>query len=127
MLNSLTQVSTGLSAGGTGTSTANATGTEKVTGKLLGFLVAYIGSPPAGTTDLTIQAVGGPLGTRTLLTLSNSATDGWYPVRQQAVTTAGADATGFFDMIPLYQDQIKVTIAPANDDDGATVIAVLEM
>lgn len=127
MLNSLTAINTGVAAGGAGVATNNATGTERVTGKLLGFLVTYLDSPPAGTTDLTIQAVGGPLGTRTLLTLSNAATDGWFPVRQQVVSTAGADITGAADHIPLYQDQIKVTIAQANNGDSATVITVLEI
>ena len=127
MITLSTSVNTGVGAGGAGVATNNATGSERITGMLQGFLVTYLDSPPAGTTDLTIQAVGGPLGTRTLLAISNAATDGYYPVRQQAKTTAGADATGFFDPLPLYLDQIKVTIAQANDGDSITVIAVVEI
>lgn len=126
MLNSLTALNSGVAAGGAGVATNNATGTEVVSGKLLGFLITYLDSPPA-TTDVTIQAIGGPLGTRTLLTLTDANTSDWFPVRHQSVDAAGAAITGAADQVPLINDKIKVTIAQANNGDSVTVITVFEV
>lgn len=120
-------VNSGVGAGGAGAATANATSTQKLTGKLLGFQLRYNDSPPAGTTDVTIDAVGSVLPNRNLLTITNGATDGFYPVRAGAVTTANAAITNSHAPLPLIRDLIKVTIAQANDADSVDVWAVVEL
>ena len=117
-------INSGLAAGGAGVATANATGTDILTGLLVGFYVRYNDSPPA-TTDVTIDAVNGVMPSRTLLTLTNINTSGFYAVVKQAVDVAGASATGWFEKQPVDNDQIKVTVAQANDNDHVDVWPVL--
>jgi len=116
-------INSGAGAGGSGAATANATGTERVTGLLVGFYVRYNDSPPA-TTDVTIEATGGAMPERTLLTLSNANTSGFYPIGGAQLDTAGA-ANGQYANLPLVRDLIKVTIAQANDNDSVDVWAVV--
>lgn len=120
------KVSSGTTAGGAGASTSNATSTEEITGELVGFYVKYNDSPPAATTDVTIATVGTVLPDRTLLTITNAATDGFFAVRYGAVSTSNAAITNSFDEIPLYRDKIKVTVAQANDGDSVDVWMVYE-
>ena len=119
-------VNSGVGAGGAGAATANTTSTAKMTGLLLGFQIRYNDSPPAGTTDVTVDAVGSVLPNRNLLTITNAATDGFFAVRAGAVTTANAAITDSHAPIPLVNDQNKVTIAQANDGDNVDVWAVVE-
>lgn len=119
-------INTGVAAGGAGVATNNATGDAYLTGKLYGFYVRYNDSPPAGTTDITIAATGGVMPERTLLTITNAATDGFFPVRLSAVSTAAAAITDSNVYAPLVGDKIKVTIAQANNADSADVWVVLE-
>lgn len=120
------KVSSGTTSGGAGTSTANATSTEEITGECVGFYVKYNDSPPAATTDVTIATSGGIIPDRTLLTITNAATDGFFAVRYGAVSTANAAITNSFEEIPLYRDKIKVTIAQANDGDSVDVWVVYD-
>lgn len=120
-------VSSGVTAGGAGVSTSNATGTIAITGELLGFYLRFNDSPPAGTADTTIQLTGGVLPTRTVLTITNGATDGFYPVRMGALSTANAAITDSNVYIPLIRDYLKVTLAQANDGDSVDVWAVVEV
>lgn len=113
----------GAGAGGAGVATANATGTQKLTGLLIGFYIRYNDSPPA-TTDVTIEAAGGALPTRVLLSLTDANTSGFFPVGAAQVDTAGA-ANGQYANLPLVRDLIKVTIAQANDNDSVDVWAVM--
>lgn len=114
----------GVAAGADGSATNNATSTDRVTGLLYGLYITYNDSPPAGTTDVTIQAVPlvGP--TRTLLTITNAATSGYFSVRVAGVDTANA-SSGQYDLMPLVNDQIKITIAGANANDYVTVYAYI--
>ena len=126
MIDFIGPINTGAAAGGAGVATANATSTATVTGLLLGFQIRHNDSPPAATTDVTIQATGGALPGRTLLTITNAATDGFFAVRGGAVTTANASITDSAERLPLIRDYIKVTIAQANDADSVDVWAVVE-
>lgn len=126
MIEAIGPLNSGTTAGGAGVSTNNATGTTAITGELLGFYLRFNGSPPAGTTDTTIQLTGGVLPARTILTITNGATDGFYPVRQGAVSVANAAITDSNVCIPLVRDYIKVTIAQADDGDSVDVWAVVE-
>ena len=126
MIDFIGPINTGVGAGGAGVATANATGSATITGQLLGFYVRYNDSPPAGTTDLTIQTTGGVMPARTIFTITNAATDGFFAVRQGAVSTANAAISDSAERIPLVSDFIKVTIAQANDGDSADVWVVVE-
>jgi hypothetical protein len=125
MIEAIGPFNTGVTAGGAGTSTNNATGTIPITGQLLGFYVRYNDSPPSGTTDVTIEATGGTLPARTILTISNAATSGFFAVRLGAVTAAAAAITDSNVLAPLVNDNIKVTMAQANDGDSADVWVVV--
>ena len=127
MIEAIGPLNSGTTAGGAGVSTNNATGTTAITGELLGFYLRFNGSPPAGTTDTTIQLTGGVLPARTILTITTGATDGFYPVRQGAVSVANAAITDSNVCIPLVRDYIKVTIAQADDGDSVDVWAVVEV
>ena len=126
MIEAIGPLNSGVTAGGAGTSTNNATGTIALEGELLGFYLRFNDSPPAGTTDTTIVLTGGVLPNRTVLTITNGATDGFYPVRLGAVSTANAAITDSNVYIPLIRDLVKVTIAQANDGDSVDVWAVIE-
>lgn len=119
-------LNSGLTTGGAGVSTNNATGTTPITGKLLGFYIRFNDSPPAGTADTTIQLTGGVMPTRTVLTITNGATDGFYAVRAGALTVGNAAITDSNVLIPLVRDYLKVTLAQANDNDSVDVWAVVE-
>jgi hypothetical protein len=118
-------LNSGVGAGGAGVATNNATGAEYITGNLLGFYIRYNDSPPAGTTDVTIETTGGVMPGRTLLTISNAATDGFFPVRLGAVSTANAAITDSNVLAPLVRDKIKVTIAQANNGDSVDIWTVV--
>jgi len=113
-------INTGICAGGAGTSTNNGTGDAYLTGLVLGVYVRYNDSPPAATTDLTIATVANSVPARNILVLTNGATTGYYPLMVQSYDAAGA-ATGQYTFPPVVNQQIKVTIAQANDGDSADV------
>lgn len=119
-------ISSGLATGGAGVATANKTSDARLTGRVLGFYVKYNDAPPGATTDVTIEATGGVMPTRTLLTITNSATDGFFAIRQVAHNQSHATITNSFVEIPLVDDKLKVTIAQANDNDSIDVWAVIE-
>lgn len=127
MIEAIGPLNSGVTAGGAGVSTNNATGTTAITGELLGFYIRFNDSPPAGTTDTTIQLTGGVLPTRTVLTITNGATDGFYAVRQGAVSVANAAITDSNIEIPCVRDYVKVTLAQANDGDSVDVWAVIDV
>lgn len=127
MIDAIGPFNSGLTAGGAGISTNNATGTIAITGKLLGFYIRFNDSPPAATADTTIELTGGVMPTRTVLTITNGATSGFYAVRQGAVSTANAAITDSNVNIPLVRDLVKVTLAQANDNDSVDVWAVVEL
>lgn len=103
--------------GGAGVATANTTTDEKINGEICAIYLEYIGSPPAGTTDVTIATVTAPA--ITLLSVANAATDGWFYPMAQAQTNAAADITNQGRAL-VIDDQIKVTIAQADNADGVT-------
>lgn len=125
MIDVIGPINSGAAVGGAGVATANATGSDIVHGILMGVYLRYNDSPPA-TTDVTIEATGGVMPTRTLLVKSDSAADGYFPVVRQALDTAGASATGWFEGQPLKADKIKVTIAQANAADNVDVFLVVK-
>lgn len=119
-------LNTGDTTGGAGTSTSNATSSVRICGEVKGVYVRYNGSPPAGSTDLTVATSGTSHPAVTILTLSNAATDGWHYPRIGVESTAGAamlyagGGTAIPGCIPIA-DFVKVTIAQANDADSADI------
>jgi hypothetical protein len=111
-------ITTSGTTGGAGTSTANATSDEVINGRITAIHLAYLGSPPASTTDVTIEEVGNAV-TKAILTVTDGATDGWRYIMAQAVNQLGASITN--QGTPIHVNgKIKVTIAGANDADGVT-------
>jgi len=125
-------LNTGAAAGGAGVATANASSTVTLSGLVRAVYVKYNGSPPAGTTDVTIATVGTSPNAPalTILTLTNAATDGWFNVRHQVHDNTGTALTldgtrTNVDLVPIH-DLVKATIAQANNDDSADVWILYE-
>jgi hypothetical protein len=101
-------------------------------GRITAVYIKYNGSPPAGTTDVTIATLGTSPSppANTILTLTNAATDGWFYPRHQIHDEAGGgvtyDGTNEVYEAPTIFDKVKVTIAGANDADSADVWLLLE-
>ena len=111
------------SLGGNGASTANTTSSNIINGTIRAIHLAYVGSPPAGTTDVTVAGVTTPA--VSLLAITDAATDGWFFPMAQAQITTGASITN--QGTPLViNDYVKATIAEANDADGVTVTILYE-
>ena len=125
-------IASGSSTGGAGVSTANADSTIPINGKVLGIYIEYIGSPPAGTTDVTVKTVGtSPRApSLTLLTITDAATDGYFWIRHKTHDEAAALVTwdGTNEVYePVYiDDLVNVAIAQANDADSINVWIILE-
>lgn len=123
---------TGPAVGANGSATANST-SKLLSGRVLAVYVKYNDSPPAGTCDVTIATLGTAPSAPTLaiLTLTNTATDGWFYPRHQVHSSAGAAllyaANGEIvaEAVPIH-DQVKFTIAGANAADNADVWLLLE-
>ena len=117
-------LNTGTTTGGAGVSTANATSSTIVTGLIHAIYVRYNDSPPA-TTDLTIATAGNNTPANTILTLTNSASSGmYYPradLRSQTGIALTFDGTRTVTDRIVISDNLKVTIAQANDGDSADV------
>lgn len=110
-------------AGGAGTATATADSTRMVKGYVRNVHLAYLDSPPGATTDVTLAGKTTPA--VPILTVSNAATDGWFPVMNQAKNTAGADITGMGSPVAI-DDYVTLTIAQANNADGVTATIIYD-
>lgn len=122
---SMIELSTGsTSTGGAGASTATATTTSPIHGTILAVYVQYLGSPPAGTTDITLKTTGTASGappTMTILAITNAATDGWFRPRvPEHLSTTGAVIADSYDW-PVVMDTLTLLIEGANDGDGVKV------
>ena len=115
-------LNSGAGAGGAGVATSNASSTVRLTGFVYAVYIAYNDSPPAATTDVTVATVGTSpaMPALTILTRSNSATDGVFFPRVQAVDNTASSISGVYEMYAI-DDFVKVTIAQANNGDSADV------
>lgn len=107
--------------GGAGVATASAVSTHPISGHICGVYLAYLDSPPAGTTDVTVAGTTTPA--VPILTVANAATDGWFYPMAQAKNQSGTDITGMGLPIAI-EDYITVTIAQANNGDGVTATII---
>jgi hypothetical protein len=120
-------LNSGSSTGGAGVSTANASSTVVLKGRVQGIYIKYNGSPPAGTTDATVKTVGtSPYSpTYNLVSVANAATDGWFYPRVQVHDTSGSAIAAEYTPL-LVHDYVNVAIAQANDADSIDVWILLD-
>ena len=120
-------INSGSTTGGAGVSTANASSTVILSGRVQGIYVKHNGSPPAGTTDVTVKTVGtSPYPpTYNLLAIVNAATDGWFYPRVQVHDTAGSAIAAEYTPLVIH-DFVNVLIAQANDADSIDVWLLLD-
>ena len=122
------QFSTGTASGGAGVATA--TGHSiRVVGRVLAVHLAYLDSPPAGTTDFTLSDEGDPI-SEAIVSLVNAATDLKLYPRRVVQDNANNDVT-FDGTNEIYEPYVVVgrleaTIAQANNGDSVTVTVWLE-
>ena len=108
---------TATASGAAGSATGSGTSSAPVMGELLAVYLDYTDLP--ATTDVTLAHV---TPARTLLTVTNNATDGWYTPRASAVDSTNTAITGSFTEIPLAG---YVTVTIAQGDPAGTVVATL--
>lgn len=108
---------TATASGSAGSATGTGTSSAPIMGELLAVHLDYTGLP--ATTDVTLAHV---TPARTLLTVTNNVTDGWYTPRSPAVDTANTAITNSFTEIPLAG---YVTVSIAQGDAAGTVVATL--
>lgn len=108
--------------GGAGAATATANTSKVVEGEIVAVHLEYLDSPPAGSTDVTIEEAG-ESPALPVLTVTNAATDGWFHPQWAADNEAGAGITNHG--VPIrVADHLSVTIAQANDGDGVNATIV---
>jgi len=116
--------STGAATGGAGVATATGY-SPAIHGEILAVHVAYLGSPPAGTTDFTLSDEQDPAA-ESIITLVNAATDVKIYPRRVLEQNDGTDlfyvAAGE-SVYGLYavHGRMEATIAGANNDDYCDV------
>ncbi len=115
-------INSGLAVGADGVATANQSSPIFISGEVMGVYVRYNDTPPAGTTDVTVETAGsaGAVPAQTILTLTNQATSKLVYPRVAVQDTTGTNIAGEYSPIVIH-DQIKVTIAQANAGDSADV------
>jgi hypothetical protein len=115
------QINTGAASGGAGAATATGY-SMPVAGEILAVHIAYKGSPPAGTTDITLSDESDPA-SEAIISLTNAATDIKIYPRRVAETNDGTDLTydGTRKVYAPYivHGRLELTIAQANNDDYA--------
>jgi hypothetical protein len=104
--------------GGAGVAEASAVGEQVVNGIVRSLHFAYADSPPA-TTDVTITETG-PGQKKTIFTLTDHNSDGWFYPLAQACNQAGMAITNQGAPI-VMADYPTATIAQANNGDGVVV------
>lgn len=118
---------TPVAVGANGSATANVTG--NLFGEILAVGVTYLGTPPAGTTDLVLVAVGAAIGgeggaapDQTILSIANAATDGWFYPRAVGVTPLGAAFTDDIAVLIPVSGPVKLTMNGADAGDQIAIV-----
>lgn len=91
--------------------------------ELLGLFIDYNASAPA-TTDVTFTAIGGDEADRTVLTVSNNATDAWYFPKEQDDDSSASPITGSYSH-PVIHRGLLVEIAQADALSPCITVTVL--
>ena len=99
-----------------------ASGSEKSTQPVNGLLLAAhidYADIAAGTTDVTLAVLDPTL---TLLTVTNSVTDGWFYPRVLMGDTAGVNLTAVYDAMAVH-GYVEVSVVQA--DAGTVTVTLL--
>ena len=109
--------------GSDGSAAGTAYTREPVNGVLIGLYVDYVTQP--ATADVTIATVNAPV--RTLLTLTDNATDGWYYPRVQVHGVTGTALTldGTRLMVDLFAIADYVSVVVAQGNAGSVTVYLL--
>ncbi len=117
-----TEIITVTTAGVAGSASGNNTSRKPINGKLVAFYVDYVSQP--ATCDVTITTPNAPI--KTLLTITDTNTDGWfyprYIIHSEAAVALTGTAGGDRSMHPL-DDYVKVAVAQG--DAGSVIVYVL--
>ena len=120
--------STGAAVGNNGVATATGHSVH-VTGKVLAVYVAYLDSPPSGTTDFTLSDEADPA-SESIVSLANGATDQKIYPRRVTEKNDGTDIlyeSGEEVHEPyVIHGRLEATIAQANADDYCDVTVWIE-
>lgn len=120
--------STGVAVGSDGVATANAN-SPHLGGKVMAVYVAYLDSPPSGTTDFTLVDTNDPA-SENIVTLANGATDQKIYPRRITEKNDGTDVlyTSGEEVHEPYvvHGPLTATIAQANAGDSVTVTVWIE-
>ncbi len=118
-------IDTGKAVGSNGSATANASANAR--GKILAVGIVYLDSPPSGSTDVVlstpVQSNNHPV--ETILTRTNTATDGSFYPRRVNDDNVGAAVSGEETEI-VASGVLNAKIQGANANDRAIVTVVLE-
>lgn len=121
-------LTTGAAVGSAGSATATGY-SAPVHGKVLAVYVAYLGSPPAGTTDLTLSDEADPA-SEAIVSLVNGATDQKLYPRRVTEQNDGTDilyVAGEEVFEPyVVHGRLEATIAGANATDYCDVTVWIE-
>ena len=113
--------------GTAGSATGSQISNQPVNGKILRVHVAYT-SQPAGTCDVTIATVETP--TQDILTLTNTATSGWFaprmPVHGPTGTALTYNGTQTVNEPFPVSGYVKVTVAQG-DPHATGVVVTMEV
>lgn len=111
------------------TITGNTSGTTSrpLSGRLLAVYVEYAITPNVAT-DVVIATVNAPV--KTILTITNNVTNGWFYPRAQVQDETGADVLyaatfGVHEPVPVA-DYIKATVAQGDTDQTLDVWLLIE-
>lgn len=104
-------------AGAAGSATGSGTTSRPVNGRLRAVYINYTTQP--ATADVTITSTAP---TQTLLTRSNSATNGWFYPRVLLQDTAAANLTAVYDALPI---DAYVSVSVAQGDAGSVDVTLL--
>ena len=122
-------INSGVAAGGAGVATNNANSTHVITGRVVGIYLRYNDAPPAATTDVIIKTLGTDpsIPTYTLLTRTDSATDGLYLVRATPCGVTGVALAALTVLEPWpVADFVNVLIQQANNGDSVDAWLLIE-
>lgn len=119
----IVKFSTGVAAGSAGSATSTGY-SYAVSGKVLAVHVAYLDSPPAATTDFTLQDESDPAA-ENIVILTDAATDIKIYPRRLTEQNEGTDITyngtlKVYDYYVVY-GRLKAVIAQANAGDYCNV------
>lgn len=113
-------INSGAAVGNDGAATITGTSSQIVQGWIYSVVVKYNDSPPAGTTVVTVKTKGSNGPSKTILTITNSATDKEYLPRLDTCSPAGVVYSSNDALTPV-DDYVQVVIAGANAGDNVDV------